>query len=147
MYLSTEETTQTSIDELMDFLSSNEESYPTLKNFVEDYKLSPSAILTPSGLNAITNRLDSSKEFISECLYILDSLSIISIKHHDDPSHLYTSFRDMLVNNRLMVNPTLLLSKNLDDEYLYQGNLSQFIDSNKIIIAVYLASYVYYTTY
>lgn len=147
MYEVTETHSQTSIDELMDFLSSNEESFPSIKNFIEDYKLDPSTVFTPSGINAIKNRLDASKEFVKEAFFILDSLSIISIKHHGQPSYLYEQIRDMIVTNRMSSNMSLVISEAVDEEFIYRDNLSIFIDSNRILIAIYLISYVYYITF
>lgn len=132
-------------DDILFLIQQQQDNFPTLKEVIKKLDISPSTLLLPQSVNSISSVIDSNILIIIESITFLDIIKLYSFKIYGEPELFVKNIKSLIISNRTYKNNTnskKILNIDIVSDFIYSSeeSLDEFLDNNKVFLALYIFS-------
>jgi hypothetical protein len=127
---------------ILEFLETQQDNFPEIKEFLTSLSLVPSSIFLPQSLSNISDKIAREPNYLYSLFSYLDIISVGSLSIYNDPNFITNKFVKLIVNNRTIYSSKDSLNSEEVSDFVFRDSseATQFLDSNKHLIALYVYS-------
>lgn len=136
-------------ESMLVMLNVQKDNFPLLSGLLKTKFGNPGSIFLPQNLQMLDDEVNVKEDVVIECMAYLDVVKNYSIGIYGDSETYINQIVQSIVTSRTVFDLNKVLGKNVVQDYLYSDKKSfyEFLNNNKILIAIYIFSLVNFITF